>query len=76
MKPKVKVYEDYEPISNIGVCSALAIVLGVATYMGVFSNSNPTEEKTTAPASKLIQKAEQPAIQLKQKENNQKARTN
>jgi hypothetical protein len=31
-----KVCEDYEQISNIGVCFALLIVLGTAAYMGVF----------------------------------------
>ena len=33
-----KIYEDYEPISNIGVCSALLIVLGTCKSFKYFRN--------------------------------------
>lgn len=54
-----KVYEDYEPISNIGMCSALLIVLGTATYLGVFSSSKDVSEKQISEPAKVIQKANQ-----------------
>lgn len=53
-----KVYEDYEPISNIGVCSALLIVLASATYLGVFSTTKEKTEKQPEESVKVIQKDE------------------
>lgn len=53
-----KVYEDYEPISNIGVCSALLIVLSSATYLGVFSTTKEKTEKQPVESVKVIQKDE------------------
>ncbi len=71
-----KVYEDYEPISNIGVCSALLIVLGTATYMGVFSSSKEVETKSVEAAPKLIQKSDQMPALINQKKIDQKERAN
>ncbi len=55
---KRKIYEDYEPISNIGVCSALLIVLASAAYLGVFSATKEKTEKQTDEPAKMIQKDE------------------
>ena len=59
---KRKECEDYEPISNIGVCSALLIVLGTATYMGVFSEAKESVEKENNSTIKVVQKADQKNI--------------
>ena len=69
-----KVYEDYEPISNIGVCSALLIVLGTATYMGVFSSSKESENKPIDSKPKVIQKADQSRELINQQKVCQKER--
>ena len=71
-----KVYEDYEPISNIGVCSALLIVLGTATYMGVFSSSKEVETKSVEAAPKVVQKSNQMPALINQKKIDQKERAN
>ena len=71
-----KVYEDYEPISNIGVCSALLIVLGTATYMGVFSSSKEVETKSVEAAPKVVQKSNQMPDLMNQKKIDQKERAN
>ena len=69
-----KIYEDYEPISNIGVCAALVIVLGTATYMGAFSDNKKSDGKQNLEPVKVIQKAD--VLKLNQKNNNQKERSN
>lgn len=71
-----KVCEDYEPISNIGVCSALLIVLGAATCKGVFSASKEVETKPVENAPNVIQKSNQMPLLINQQKIEQKERSN
>ncbi len=71
-----KIYEDYEPISNIGVCSALLIVLGTATYYGAFSQPKENESKSVEQAVKVIKKAEKMPLLNSQDKVKQKERSN
>jgi len=73
---KRKVYEDYEPISNIGVCSSLLTVLAVSAYLGVFSNTTKKSEKEEPKPAQVIQKAEKTQILKSQYKNEQKERLN
>ena len=45
-KYQTKKYEDYEPISNLGVCSAILLVLASGFYLGAFS-SKPADNSNT-----------------------------
>ena len=71
-----KVCEDYEPISNIGVCSALLIVLGTAAYMSVFSSSKEVEIKPVEATPRVIQKSNQMPLLINQQKADQKERSN
>ena len=71
-----KIYEDYEPISNIGVCSALLIVLGTAAYYGAFSQTREEGEKSVQPAVEVVKKAEKMSVLNNQKKIDQKERSN
>ena len=71
-----KVCEDYEPISNIGVCSALLIVLDTAAYMGVFSSSKEVEIKPVEAVPRIIQKSNQMPLLINQQKADQKERAN
>ena len=71
-----KIYEDYEPISNIGVCSALLIVLGTAAYYGAFSQTREEVQKSVQPAVEVVKKTEKMPVLNNQKKIDQKERSN
>lgn len=71
-----KIYEDYEPISNIGVCSALLIVLGTATYYGAFSQPKEETQKAVQSSIEVVKKAEKIPVLNNQKKIDQKERSN
>lgn len=73
---KRKIYEDYEPISNIGVCFSLLTVLAVSTYLGVFSNTIKKSEKEEPKPAQVIQKADKTQILNYQYKKEQKERLN
>lgn len=67
-KYQTKRYEDYEPISNLGVCSALLIVLASSCYLGLFGAQNSLEKESEVP-KQTIQKVSSQSVNLQKKDN-------
>lgn len=66
-KYQTKKYEDYEPISNLGVCSAILLVLASGFYLGAFS-SKPADNSNKAKDNPIFQKVSSQSINMR-KEN-------
>ena len=62
-KYQTKKYEDYEPISNLGVCSAILLVLASGFYLGVFS-SKPADNSNKAKDNPVFQKVSSQSINM------------